>query len=40
MMNIITMGMIYDDLPLGYEAVLKYMNLFFTIMFIIEAILK
>jgi hypothetical protein len=38
--NIITMGMIFEGMDTTYENVLKYINLFFTGMFIIEAILK
>lgn len=34
------MGMVYDGMSSEYQEVLKYINLFFTIIFIVEAILK
>ena len=38
--NIITMAMNYETASDGYNNVLIYMNLFFTSIFIIEAIIK
>lgn len=38
--NIVTMGMSYDEAPLKYNEILNYLNMAFTFVFILEAILK
>lgn len=39
-LNILSMGMIYDGMTEEFGKILEYVNLFFTAVFIIEAILK
>lgn len=40
LLNIVTMGMIYEGMGASYENILKWINLFFTIVFILEACMK
>ena len=39
-LNIVDMGMRYDGMTLEYEAILKWINFVFTLIFILEAVFK
>lgn len=40
MLNILTMAMSFEEMPSKYEKGLSYVNIFFTSVFIMEAVLK
>ena len=40
MCNILTMAMSYEGMSVSYETILKYINMAFTCVFIIECVFK